>query len=151
LSAAGLRFGQSTAQRFAQNLTHLVILCPRFEGFDQRIIDLYRREGWPIEEYSVGDFVTFGAEAPALSMIEAVTRLLPGVIGNQSSLAAESFGPEGLEYPQYTKPNPYRGLAVPPVLVEGNHKLIDEFRRQAGRIKTQTNRPDLGASPEISP
>jgi tRNA (guanine37-N1)-methyltransferase len=148
LSAAGKRFQQTIAQQFAREVQHLVILCPRFEGFDQRIIELYRREGMVIDEYSVGDFVTFGAEAPALSMIEATARLLPGVIGNQTSLESESFGPFGLEYPQYTKPNPYRGLAVPPVLVEGNHRLIAEFRIQTAQTKTQTNRPDLGSLPE---
>jgi tRNA (guanine37-N1)-methyltransferase len=151
LSAAGKRFVQATAHQFAQNLEHLVILCPRFEGFDQRIIDLYRRDGFSIDEYSVGDFVTFGAEAPALAMIEAIARLVPGVIGNQSSLESESFGKSGLEYPQYTKPNPYRGFAVPPVLVEGNHKLIAEFRSLAAQTKTQTNRPDLLTPPENSP
>jgi tRNA (guanine37-N1)-methyltransferase len=147
-SASGKRFDQPQAERMALSLDHMVILCPRFEGFDQRIVDLYRGDGFVIDEYSIGDFVTFGAEAPTLSIIEAVARLVPGVIGNRSSLETESFAEAGLlEFPQYTKPNPYRGLAVPEVLVQGNHKLIEQFRCQSAKTKTEIMRPDLLQTP----
>jgi tRNA (guanine37-N1)-methyltransferase len=114
----------------------LVLLCGRYEGFDERI-----RLGLSPLEVSVGDFVTNGGEVPAMLVIDAVIRLVPGVLGDETSSKYESFAEAGLlEYPQYTRPREYRGMPVPEVLVEGHHGKIAAWREEASRVRTQTVR-----------
>jgi tRNA (guanine37-N1)-methyltransferase len=122
------------------------LLCGRYEGVDQRVAD-HLCDG----EVSVGDVVLAGGEAGALVVIEAVTRLLPGVMGNDASAVEESFADGLLEYPQYTRPADYRGWPVPEVLRSGDHARIAEWRRTAARRRTEARRPDLlapGAGPD---
>jgi tRNA (guanine37-N1)-methyltransferase len=116
----------------------VVLICGRYEGVDERVA-----EGLPAEEVSIGDFVLSGGEVPALALLEAVTRLIPGVIGKEESLAEESFETGLLDHPQYTRPREYRGMAVPDVLVSGDHARIARWRREAAVAKTRRNRPDL--------
>lgn len=117
---------------------HLVILCGRYEGVDQRVIDELVDE-----EISIGDYVLFGGELPAMVLIETVSRYLKGVLGNDESLLSESFSNDMLEYPQYTKPREYRGLNVPEVLLSGNHKAIAQWKEEQSFKKTKERRPDL--------
>ena len=117
---------------------HLVILCGRYEGVDQRVIDELVDE-----EISIGDYVLFGGELPAMVLIEAVSRHLKGVLGNDESLASESFSNDRLEYPQYTKPREFRGLSVPEVLFSGNHKAIAQWKEEQSLKRTKERRPDL--------
>ena len=119
-------------------LDELVILCGHYEGVDQRIID-----HWAMEEVSIGDYVLTGGELPAMVLIDAVARLIPGVLGNESSAMDESVYSGLLEFPQYTKPREYRGMEVPEVLVSGNHKLIDLWRFRESLLLTKERRPDL--------
>ncbi|HMO02272.1 MAG TPA: tRNA (guanosine(37)-N1)-methyltransferase TrmD [Oligoflexia bacterium] len=142
LSAAGKLFNQETAGEFATE-KRIILVCGRYEGVDQRIIDLYVDY-----EISLGDFVTMGGEAPALCLIEACARLVPGVLGNQQSLINESFSAKKgkrrlLEAPHYTKPAKFVDLPVPEVLLSGNHQAIEDWRAQASQSKTLLNRPDL--------
>ena len=117
---------------------HLV--CGRYEGVDERVV-----EGLPAEELSIGDYVLSGGEVPALVLIEAVTRLIPGVIGQQESHEQDSFSePHLLDHPHYTRPREFREMQVPEVLLSGNHGEIEAWRREAARDKTRRNRPDLG-------
>ncbi|TVQ78127.1 MAG: tRNA (guanosine(37)-N1)-methyltransferase TrmD [Bradymonadales bacterium] len=125
LSAKGRSFQQEDAKRFAQ-LSHLVLICGRYEGVDQRVADHLVDE-----EVRVGDFVTMGGEPAALAILEAVVRLIPGALGNEESLAEESFSESedsSLEYPQYTRPREFQGLKVPEVLVSGDHQAIRLWR-----------------------
>jgi tRNA (guanine37-N1)-methyltransferase len=118
---------------------HLTLLCGRYEGFDERVID-----GLPAEEVSIGDYVVSGGELPALVVIEAVTRLVPGVLGNEASYRSDSFSEPGLlDHPVYTRPQAFRGMQVPEVLVSGDHTAIAAWRRRAAEAKTARNRPDL--------
>jgi tRNA (guanine37-N1)-methyltransferase len=137
LSPAGRRLDQALARELA-NETRLVLICGRYEGVDERVI-----EGLGAEEVSIGDFVLAGGEVAALALLEAVTRLVPGVVGNEESLATESFEEGLLDYPHYTRPASFRGMEVPEVLLSGDHAKIDEWRRQAAMEKTRKNRPDL--------
>lgn len=116
----------------------VVILCGRYEGVDQRVIDA---EG--LIEVSIGDYVLAGGEVAAMVVLEAITRLLPGVIGNADTHSEESFTDNLLEYPHYTRPAEWEGQAVPDVLVSGNHAAITEWRRKQAEVLTQTRRPDL--------
>jgi tRNA (guanine37-N1)-methyltransferase len=139
LTPQGEPFRQKTALRLAQ-ASSLVLICGRYEGFDERV------RHFVDEELSIGDFVLTGGEVPAMCVIEAVVRLLPGVLGNQSSTAEESFsaGLEGrLEYPHYTRPPEFRGYEVPSVLLSGDHAKIAEYRRQRSLERTRERRPDL--------
>ncbi|QRN86263.1 tRNA (guanosine(37)-N1)-methyltransferase TrmD [Clostridia bacterium] len=120
------------------NYDHLVILCGRYEGVDQRVIDKLVDE-----EISIGDYVLFGGELPAMVLIEAISRQLEGVLGNNESLLSESFSNGLLEYPQYTKPREYCGLKVPEVLLSGNHKAIAQWKKEKSLEKTKERRPDL--------
>ena len=139
LSPAGRRLDQTLVTELAAEV-HLTLLSGRYEGFDERVI-----EGLPAEELSIGDYVLSGGELPALVVIEAVTRLLPGVIGQEASHARDSFSEQGLlEHPHYTRPQEFRGLEVPDVLRSGDHAAIEAWRREAARAKTRRNRPDLG-------
>lgn len=138
MSPAGRRLDQRLVEELAGE-PHLTLLCGRYEGFDERVI-----EGLPAEEVSIGDFVVSGGELPALLLIEAVTRLVPGVIGNEGSHRHDSFSDPGLlDHPHYTRPAEFRGMHVPEVLLSGNHGEIERWRREAALAKTRRNRPDL--------
>jgi tRNA (guanine37-N1)-methyltransferase len=135
LSPSGARFDQQKAQELA-NRSSVTFVCGRYEGIDQRVIDLAIDE-----EISVGDFVVMGGEVPAMLIIEASLRLRPGVLHNADSVSHESFSPDLadgslVEAPQYTRPEIFRGLSVPEVLLSGNHKAIAEWRLQEARAKT---------------
>jgi tRNA (guanine37-N1)-methyltransferase len=137
LSPAGRRFDQALARELAAE-PWLVLVCGRYEGVDERVV-----EGLPAEEVSIGDYVLSGGEVPALVLLEAVTRLVPGVVGKEESLARESFEEGVLDHPHYTRPREFRGLDVPEVLLSGDHRRIEEWRRAAALQKTKRNRPDL--------
>ncbi|MDV7142527.1 tRNA (guanosine(37)-N1)-methyltransferase TrmD [Tropicimonas sp. TH_r6] len=137
LSPRGKRFDQATARSWAA-ADGITLLCGRFEGVDQRVLDAYE-----IEEVSLGDFVLTGGEIAAQAMIDATVRLLPGVLGNQASTEEESFSDGLLEHPQFTRPNAWRGRAVPEVLLSGHHAKIAEWRRAQAEALTQERRPDL--------
>jgi len=139
LSPAGRRLDQSLVRELSGE-SHLTLLCGRYEGVDERVV-----EGLPAEEVSIGDYVLAGGEVPALVVIEAVTRLIPGVIGKDESHEQDSFAEPGmLDHPQYTRPAEFRGMAVPEVLRSGDHGAVERWRRDAARAKTSRNRPDLG-------
>ncbi len=116
----------------------IVILCGHYEGFDERIRDIIKPR-----EISIGDFVLTGGELPALCVVDSVSRKIEGTLGKIESAHDDSFSDGLLEYPQYTKPREYRGLKVPDVLLNGNHKLIDEYRHQQKVERTKVKRPDL--------
>jgi tRNA (guanine37-N1)-methyltransferase len=138
MSPAGRRLDQELVRALSSE-PHLTILCGRYEGVDERVAD-----GLPAEEISIGDYVLSGGELPALVLIEAVTRLVPGVIGKEASHEQDSFGiGGGLDHPHYTRPQEFRGMSVPEVLVSGNHGEVDRWRRDAAVEKTRRNRPDL--------
>jgi tRNA (guanine37-N1)-methyltransferase len=138
LSPAGRRLDQALVRELAAE-PHLVLIAGRYEGVDERVV-----EGLPAEEVSIGDYVLSGGELPSLVLIEAVTRLVPGVIGREESHEQDSFGPDGvLDHPHYTRPAEFRGMAVPHVLLSGNHAEIARWRREAALDKTRRNRPDL--------
>ncbi|MEF3048616.1 tRNA (guanosine(37)-N1)-methyltransferase TrmD [Pseudotabrizicola sp. L79] len=137
LSPRGRRFDQAMARRFAA-CDGLTMLCGRFEGVDQRVLD-----HWQIEEVSLGDFVLTGGEIAAQAMLDATVRLLPGVLGNAESIAEESHSHGLLEHPQYTKPPVWQGHEIPPVLLSGNHAEIAKWRRAQSEALTADRRPDL--------
>ncbi len=137
LSPQGRLFSQRVAEELA-GVEHLVLVCGRYEGVDQRAIELAVDE-----EISIGDYVLSGGEIPTMAVIEAVSRLLPGVLGNPDSAVAESFTTGTLEGPQYTRPAVFRGLEVPDVLRSGDHAKIDHWRRQRALERTRERRPDL--------
>jgi tRNA (guanine37-N1)-methyltransferase len=138
LSPAGRRLDQTLVRELALE-PWLVLIAGRYEGVDERVVD-----GLPAEEVSIGDYVLSGGEVPALVVLEAVTRLVPGVIGREESHENDSFGPEGLlDHPHYTRPAELRGLSVPEVLLSGNHAEIERWRRETALEKTRRNRPDL--------
>lgn len=166
LSAAGKLFRQNAARRFAK-LERVVLLCGRYEGVDERVA-----EHLATDEISVGDFVLSGGELPAAMIIDAVTRLIPGALGNEDSAVNESFSVAGedgasvqptptgrgssgpssgiLDYPHYTRPQSFRGWDVPDVLIGGNHEEIRRWRRKSALEKTMRNRPDLLAGVSLS-
>lgn len=139
LSARGNLLTQARARTLAAG-PGVVLLCGRFEGIDQRVI-----EAWRIEELAVGDVVLSGGEPAAILLLDACVRLLKGVVGAQASLEEESFEQGLLEYPQYTRPQLWNGLAVPEVLLSGHHDRIRAWRRSQAETVTQTRRPDLWA------
>lgn len=141
LTPAGELLHQKAALQLAQQ--DLILLCGRYEGIDQRVIDLAVDR-----QLSIGDYVIMGGEVAAMVIIEATVRLIPGVIGNADSLTRESFTPQPehsgmLEAPQYTRPAEFRGQAVPDVLLSGNHKMIDDWRTQKSEELTKKRRPEL--------
>ena len=137
LSPAGRRLDQALVRELAVE-PHLTLLCGRYEGVDERVV-----EGLPAEEVSIGDYVLAGGELPALVVIEAVTRLVPGVIGKEESHRRDSFSEPGLlDHPHYTRPPAFRGMEVPEVLLSGNHAEIERWRREAAEDKSRRNRPD---------
>jgi len=153
LSAAGKLFRQETAQRLAA-MERILLLCGRYEGVDERVT-----EHLATDEVSIGDFVVSGGELPAALVIDAVTRLVPGSLGNEASSVNESFSPSAapdgarggvLDCPHYTRPQTYRGWSVPEVLISGNHEDVRRWRRRMALAKTLRNRPDLLDSAALS-
>lgn len=140
-SPVGKPFTQADAASLA-TLDHLVFACGRYEGIDQRVIDA-AAERMPVREISLGDYVLFGGEVAVIVIMEAVTRLLPGVLGNAESLTEESHGDGLLEAPVYTKPAVWEGREVPDVLRSGDHGRIARWRRTQSLLRTATRRPDL--------
>jgi len=140
-SPAGELFKQATAQELSSK-EHIVFACGRYEGIDQRVFD-WAQDKAEVRLISLGDYVLNGGEVAALAMIEAIARLIPGVIGNSESLAEESHSDGLLEYPSYTKPATWRGLDVPEVLRGGNHAEIAKWRREQSVERTKAVRPDL--------
>lgn len=136
LSPGGCRFDQKKAWELSRK-DEIILVCGRYEGVDERVSELAD------EELSIGDYVLNGGEVPAMVVVETVARLVPGVVGDEQSLAEESFSDESLEYPQYTRPREYKGHVVPEVLVSGDHKKIEEWKRQEALKKTAKRRPDL--------
>ena len=143
LSASGRPFTQSTARAFAE-LPHLILLCGHYEGIDQRAVDIL--DG---DEISIGDYILTGGELPALVVIDAVTRLLPGVI-DHASTADESFEEGLLEHPHYTRPAVYREREVPAPLLSGHHAMIKAWRRAEALRRTVQRRPDLLKTAQLS-
>jgi tRNA (guanine37-N1)-methyltransferase len=140
-SPAGELFKQATAQELSE-AKHLVFACGRYEGIDQRVVD-YAASKAKVRLISLGDYVLNGGEVAAVAMIEAIARLIPGVIGNADSLAEESHSEGLLEYPSYTKPSSWRGLDVPEILLSGNHAEIAKWRKAKALERTQQVRPEL--------
>jgi len=138
---AGIPFTQALAQELSK-AEHIVFACGRYEGIDQRVIEHVHTKA-KVLEISIGDYVLNGGEVAALAMIEAIARLIPGVIGNEESLAEESHNDGLLEYPSFTKPKIWRELEVPEVLLSGHHAEIEKWRKQQQLDRTKKNRPDL--------
>ena len=143
LSPRGRRLDQQRAHALASK-PHLILVCGRYEGVDERVSALVVDE-----ELSIGDYVLAGGELPALVVIEAVSRLLPGVLGNQESLTSESHRGGLLEYPQYTRPAEFRGRRVPDVLLSGDHGAIRRWREEESRRVTRERRPDLPGRADV--
>ena len=138
LTPQGAPLTQNDAQRLARDHVSLLLFCGRYEGVDERVRPLFD------EEISIGDYVLTGGELGALVLVDAVARLVPGVLGSPDSPASESFSdPSLLEYPQYTRPAEFRGMAVPGVLTSGNHAAIERWRREQAAGRTASRRPDL--------
>jgi tRNA (guanine37-N1)-methyltransferase len=140
MSPAGRVFTQADARRLA-TLTHIVVLCGRYEGVDERV-----REHVATEEVSIGDYVLSGGELPALVVVDAVSRLVPGVVGDEQSVEADSFTRGLLDHPHYTRPVEFRGKRVPDVLVSGHHGEIRRWRQREALRRTAERRPELLAS-----
>ncbi|WP_418345638.1 tRNA (guanosine(37)-N1)-methyltransferase TrmD [Rhodococcus pyridinivorans] len=138
---AGRRFDQATAQRWSKE-KRIVFACGRYEGIDQRVFDDAARRV-RVEEVSIGDYVLIGGEVAVLVMVEAVVRLLPGVLGNQASHQEDSFSDGLLEGPSYTRPAVWRDLEVPPVLLSGDHGKVARWRHEQSLERTRERRPDL--------
>ena len=136
LCPQGEPFRQAKARELARH-DHLLLLCGSYEGFDERVRSLVHHE------LSIGDYVLTNGGLPAMVVIDAVTRLLPGVLGDDASSAEESFSDATLEYPQYTRPAEYRGMKVPEVLLSGNHAAVEQWRREQAARRTAERRPDL--------
>jgi len=145
LSPGGRRFTQQIAREYAALDGSLVLICGRYEGIDARVAEFYCDE-----ELSIGDYVLSGGELGALVVIDAVTRLLPGALGNAASTVEESMEGGTLEYPQYTRPRDFEGHVVPEVLLSGNHGAIARWRRQKSLRLTRHNRPDLFVELKLS-
>jgi tRNA (guanine37-N1)-methyltransferase len=139
-SPDGVRFAHRDAKRLSE-LGHVVMLCGRYEGVDERV-----RQYLATESLSIGDYVLSGGELPALVMLDAVARLVPGVIGDEESVARDSFVGGLLDYPQYTRPAVFQGHEVPPVLLSGHHGAIARWRRREALARTLARRPDMLAA-----
>lgn len=144
MTPQGTVFNQKIAEELAQE-EDLVFLCGHYEGIDERALELIATD-----YLSIGDYVLTGGELPAMVMIDCISRLVPGVLNNQASAEVESFHDNLLEYPQYTRPEEYRGLRVPEVLLSGHHKNIEAWRRQQSIKRTLERRPDLLAEAVLS-
>lgn len=134
---AGRRFDQAAARDMAGD-DGTIWLCGRYEGVDERLVEAVGAEEW-----SIGDYVVSGGELPVLVMVDAIARQVPGVVGDQDSVVADSFSAVGLDYPHYTRPASWRGRTVPEVLVSGHHGAIERWRREAALARTRARRPDL--------
>jgi tRNA (guanine37-N1)-methyltransferase len=146
MSPQGRKFTQSMAQEVAEDSRRLVLLCGHYEGIDERV-----RLGLRPEEVSVGDFVLTGGELPAMVILDAIARLIPGVLGDVQSAQAESFSGSLLDYPQYTRPPEFRGMEVPEVLLSGNHQAVEAWRRREALRNTVLKRPDLLEQAHLTP
>ena len=138
LSPQGEVFSQSLAQDLCKNASHVLLICGRYEGVDERVA-----EALVTDEVSIGDYVLSGGEPAATVIIDAVVRLLPGALGSETSAVFESFSEGLLDHPQYTRPPEFRGMKVPEVLLSGNHAEIERWRKEAAIAKTRRTRPDL--------
>ena len=144
LTPGGKRFNQRMAEEFSQR-THLVFACGRYEGIDDRVRQYYSQESFAqknvrVHEVSIGDYVLGGGEVAAMVMIEAITRLLPGVLGNPESIVEESHMQDGfVEYPAFTKPQTWRDISVPEILLSGNHAQIAAWRAQSAKDRAEKN------------
>jgi tRNA (guanine37-N1)-methyltransferase len=144
-SPDGERLTHGVAKRLSA-LDHVVILCGRYEGVDERV-----REHLATDTISIGDYVLSGGELPALVIVDAVARLIPGVVGDEASVSGDTFARDGLlDFPQYTRPAEFRGLGVPPVLLSGHHAEIEKWRRQQALERTRTHRPDLFTNANVA-
>ena len=144
MSPQGKKFNQKMAEEFSKE-DNLIFLCGHYEGFDERII-----EEIVTDEVSIGDFVLTGGELAAITIIDTVSRLVPGVLNKEESYENESFSDGLLEYPQYTRPPEFLGRTVPDVLLSGHHANIDKWRREQSIIRTYKKRPDLLSSAELT-
>ena len=144
MDPAGRRFDQQVAEEFSKE-EHLIFICGHYEGYDERIRSIVT------DEVSLGDYVLTGGELAALVMMDASIRLIPGVLGNQDSAVQDSHSSGLLEHPHYTRPAEYRGMEVPEVLMNGNHALIDQWRRDESIKRTAQRRPDMLANIELTP
>lgn len=138
LSPQGSLFSQQAAEHFANKNNSLILIAGRYEGIDERVIELAVDEEW-----SIGNYVMTGGELPAMVMIDTITRLLPGVVGDEDSISQDSITSGLLKYPQYTRPEQVDGAKVPEILLSGNHQRIKEWRENISLVKTQAQRPDL--------
>jgi tRNA (guanine37-N1)-methyltransferase len=139
LTPEGARLNQPTVQRFVETHSRLLLISGHYEGIDERV-----RQGWIDEEISVGDYILSNGTLPALTLIDALVRLIPGVLGNEDSAGADSFGEEGLlEGPQYTRPEEFRGMKVPQVLLSGHHAEIRKWQKSQALARTKERREDL--------
>jgi len=138
LSPQGQVFSQALAQGIAQHTAHVVLICGRYEGVDERVV-----EALVTDEISIGDYVLSGGEPAATVVVDTVVRLLPGALGSETSAVFESFSESLLDHPQYTRPPEFRGMKVPEVLLSGNHAEIERWRKEAAIAKTRRKRPDL--------
>jgi tRNA (guanine37-N1)-methyltransferase len=144
LSPQGRPFRHEVAKELSRE-EHLLFLCGRYEGFDERVKLILKPD-----EISIGDYVLTGGELPALVVIDAITRLLPGVLGDEASAVEDSFSQNLLDYPQYTRPASFRGFSVPPVLLSGDHERIRRWRRKEALRRTRDLRPDLLSKASLS-
>jgi tRNA (guanine37-N1)-methyltransferase len=138
LSPQGRPMKQAVVKEFAETAQHIILICGRYEGVDERV-----NEALVTDELSIGDYVLSGGEPAALVVVDAVTRLLPGALGSETSAENESFSDGLLDYPHYTRPADFMGMEVPQVLQGGNHSEIDKWRKEKALEKTRANRPDL--------
>ena len=138
LSPQGSRFDQSIAKEMSASYSRIILVCGHYEGVDERFIDLCVDR-----EISIGDYVLTGGELPAMVIADTVTRLMPGVVGNDRSLSEDSLERGLLKYPQYTRPKVFMDLEVPPILLSGNHRAIEAWRQDQAQKRTQEKRPDL--------
>ena len=144
LTPQGEQFNHAMAREFS-NCGEIALLCGRYEGIDERV-----RELLPVREVSLGDFVLTGGEFAALAIIDAVSRFIPGVLGDENSPTEESFAAGLLEYPQYTRPARFMGCEVPEVLLSGDHGKVDRWRREQSLLRTLEKRPDLLETAELT-
>lgn len=143
MTPQGYLLRQEVVKRLAQQ-SHLILICGRYEGVDERVRDVVD------EEISIGDYVLTGGESAALVIVDAVSRLIPGVLGNEGSSEDDSFSKGLLEYPQYTRPRVFAGKEVPEILLSGDHQAIERWRRQEALRRTSERRPDLLSQAELS-
>jgi len=138
MSPRGEVFNQCMVKQISKECNHIILLCGHYEGVDQRIIDLLIDK-----EISIGDYVLTGGELPAMVVVDAISRYIPGVLGNNESVNEESFSNGMLEYPQYTRPAEFMGLKVPEVLISGHHKNVEVWRKEQSEKITKERRPDI--------